>query len=108
MEELGISLNLPLEANEIFDTTGRWGKERVGQRRPVVLGCDLREGRHGRTGFDAPGFTFVGPKGFSFRQGEVWGLHTAWSGNHRTWAEKSIGGQQIIAGWKCSCPVKSH
>lgn len=104
LEELGISLNLPLEANEIFDTTGRWGKERTAQRRPVVLGCDLREGRHGRTGFDAPGFTFVGPKGFSFRQGEVWGLHTAWSGNHRTWVEKSIGGQQIIAGSEVLMP----
>jgi alpha-galactosidase len=96
LEELGVALAVPLEANEIFDTTGRWGKERTPQRRPVVLGCDLRELRHGRTGFDAPGFTFVGRKGFSFSSGEVWGLHAAWSGNHRVWVEKLISGQQVI------------
>lgn len=96
LEELGVALAVPLEANEIFDTTGRWGKERTPQCRPVVLGCDLRELRHGRTGFDAPGFTFVGRKGFSFRSGEVWGLHAAWSGNHRVWVEKLISGQQVI------------
>ena len=96
LDEFGIAMPVPLEANEIFDTTGRWGKERIPQRRPVTLGCDLRELRHGRTGFDAPGFTFAGRQGFSFRIGEVWGLHTAWSGNHRVWVEKLISGQQVI------------
>ncbi|MDO5048552.1 MAG: alpha-galactosidase [Actinomycetaceae bacterium] len=96
LNELGVALPMPLEANEILDTSGRWGKERVPQRRPVVLGCDLREGRHGRTGFDAPGFTFVGSKGFSFEAGEVWGLHNAWSGNHRVWVERMISGQQVV------------
>lgn len=104
LEELGIALPLPLEANEILDTSGRWGKERVPQRRAVVLGCDMREGRHGRTGFDAPGFTFVGRQGFSFANDEVWGLHTAFSGNHRTWVEKLPSGNQVIGGSELLLP----
>ncbi len=98
LQELGVALPLPLEANEILDTTGRWGKERQAQRRPVVIGCDLRENRRGRTGPDASGITYVGPQGFSFREGEVWGFHPAFSGNQRTWVEKTNAGEQVIAG----------
>ncbi|MDO5720134.1 MAG: alpha-galactosidase [Actinomycetaceae bacterium] len=104
LEELGFALPIPFEANEILDTSGRWGKERVAQRRPIVLGCDMREGRHGRTGFDAPGFTFVGRQGFSFAHDEVWGLHTAFSGNHRSWVEKLPSGDQVIGGSELLLP----
>lgn len=104
LDELGLVFPLPLEANQILDTTGRWGKERHPQRRPVTLGTDLRESRHGRTGFDAPGVTFVGAEGFSFASGEVWGLHTAYSGNHRTWVEKLPTGQQVFGGSELLLP----
>ncbi|MDO5677913.1 MAG: alpha-galactosidase [Propionibacteriaceae bacterium] len=104
LHELGIALPVPLEANEILDATGRWGKEKHAQRRPVSLTCDLRENRRGRTGSDAPGMTFVGPRGFSFRHGEIWGFHTAFSGNHRTWVEKLPSGEQVIGGSEVLLP----
>lgn len=104
LEELGFALPVPLQANELLDTTGRWGRERSPQRRPISFGCDLREGRHGRTGFDAPGMSFVGKSGFGFRSGEIWGLHTAFSGNHRTWVEKMPTGEQVIGGSELLLP----
>lgn len=104
LEELGMTLPLPLEADEILDAAGRWGKERSAQRRPVVIGADLREGRRGRTGQDAPGMTFVGPAGFDFQDGEIWGWHTALSGNHRTWVEKLNTGEEVIGGSEVLLP----
>lgn len=96
LEELGVTFPVPLSADEILNRTGRWGRERVEQRQKVALGCNLKEGRHGRTGFDAPDMTFVGRSGFNFREGQVWGLHTAFSGNHRTWVEKLPSGVQVL------------
>ncbi|XCB30235.1 alpha-galactosidase [Arcanobacterium hippocoleae] len=104
LQELGVALPLPLTANEILDTAGRWGKERTEQRTPVNIGCRMREGRHGRTGFDAPGFTFVGEKGFDYQKGEIWGLHNAWSGNHRVWVEKMLNGIQVIGAAEILAP----
>ncbi|MGC3954963.1 MAG: alpha-galactosidase [Propionicimonas sp.] len=104
LQELGLTLPVPLEADEILDLAGRWGNERHAQRRPVTVGCDLREGRRGRTGQDAPGMTFVGRTGFGFRDGEIWGLHTAFSGNHRTWVEKLNSGEQVMGGSELLLP----
>ena len=44
----------------------------------------------------------AGTAGFANRTGEVWGLHTAWSGNHRSLAERShyhpglLGGGELL------------
>jgi alpha-galactosidase len=104
LEELGIVLPVPLEADEVLDMSGRWGKERHPRRHRVTMGCDLREGRHGRTGFDAPDFTMVGPAGFGFRRGEIWGFHLAFSGNHRRWVEKLPSGEEAIGGSELLLP----
>lgn len=104
LEELALALPLPLAADEILDFHGRWGREREPQRLPVRAGCHLREGRHGRTGFDAPGMMFCGAHGFTFGQGRVWGLHVAHSGDHRTWVERLPTGVQVIGGGELLLP----
>ncbi|MSS84642.1 alpha-galactosidase [Actinomycetaceae bacterium WB03_NA08] len=104
LQELGIALPLPLTANEVLDMTGRWGKERHPQRQDVQVACRLRESWRGRTGFDAPDMTMVGEKGFSFQSGNIWGLHTAFSGNHRTWVQKLPSGEEIIGGSEALYP----
>ncbi len=104
LEELSLALPLPLTADEILDFHGRWGRERDPQRTPVRAGCHLREGRHGRTGFDAPGMMFCGPRGFTFERGRVWGLHVAHSGDHRTWIERMPTGVQVIGGGELLLP----
>jgi alpha-galactosidase len=68
---------------EVFDYAGRWGNEAQAQRQPLNQGTWLREQRRGRTGPDSPLLMMVGTKGFSHRDGEVWGIHLGWSGDQR-------------------------
>jgi alpha-galactosidase len=93
-----IAFPIPQNAREILDFAGHWGKERVAQRRPATAGVHLREGRKDRTGADAATLLHVGVPGFSFAEGEICGVHTAWSGNHTHYAERLFTGTQVIGG----------
>jgi alpha-galactosidase len=96
LEELGCVLPLPGAARELLDFTGRWSRERSPQRRPLDHGAWRREGRHGRTGHDAPLLLVAGTPGFGFRSGEVWGVHLGWSGDSATWAERLPDGSAVL------------
>lgn len=98
LDSLTPNLPVPLLAQEILDFNGRHLRERAPQRHPFVLGTYAREGRHGRTGADATLLLAVGTPGFSFEGGEVWGIHTGWSGNHTTYAERDSAGAAILGG----------
>ncbi|GAA1449076.1 alpha-galactosidase [Leifsonia poae] len=104
LEELSLALPVPARAGEVLDFAGRWSKERTPQRRPLTVGTHLREGRRGRTGADAALLLTVGEPGFGFASGEVWGLHVGFSGNHRHYAERSTGGEQVIGGGELFLP----
>jgi len=99
-----IAFPLPQSAQEILDFAGHWGKERVPQRQPLGVGTHLREGRKGRTGPDAATLLHVGVPGFSFADGEIWAVHTAWSGNHTHYAERVFTGVQVIGGGELLLP----
>jgi alpha-galactosidase len=66
----------------VLDLTGRWCRERSPQRSRLDQGTHLRASRRGRTGHDATLLLVTGTSGFGWRHGEVWAVHTAWSGNH--------------------------
>ncbi len=102
--ELTVALPIPPRAREILDFAGRWGKERTPQRSQLVVGIHEREGRKGRTGADAATVLSVGEPGFGFARGEVWGVHTAFSGNHRHYAERLFSGMQVIGGGELLLP----
>jgi alpha-galactosidase len=95
---------VPPTAREVLDMCGRWGKERIAQRSPLQVGIHLRENRRGRTGADAATVLHVGTPGFSFRQGEIWAVHTGWSGNHVHYAEQLSTGEQVIGGGELLLP----
>ncbi|MBB5778968.1 alpha-galactosidase [Nonomuraea jabiensis] len=97
-------LPVPDRAVELLDLTGRWSQERQPQRGPFPVGVHLREGRRGRTGADAATVLVAGTTGFGFRSGEVWAVHTAWSGNHRTWAERTGEGFRTLGGGESLLP----
>jgi alpha-galactosidase len=99
-----IAFPIPQDAQEILDFAGHWGKERVPQRRPLTVGAHVREGRKGRTGPDAATLLHVGVPGFSFADGEIWSVHTAWSGNHTHYAERLFTGAQVIGGGELLLP----
>ena len=102
----GVRLALPVpdEAEEILDFAGRHLRERSPQRSPFVVGTHLREGRRGRTGLDATVLMVAGTQGFGFRRGEVWAVHTAWSGNHATFAELGVPGVRVLGGGEVLLP----
>jgi alpha-galactosidase len=98
LDGLALALPIPSNANEILDLTGRWGRERTPQRRPFAVDAHVRDSRRGRTGSDATLVLAAGEAGFGFRRGRVWGVHVAWSGNHRTYAERLPTGEAVIGG----------
>ena len=108
VDELLIAFAVPSRAREVLDFAGRWGKERVPQRRPLDVGTTRREGRHGRTGADAAFVLHVGTPGFGFASGEVWAVHTAWSGNHVHYAERGLNGDQLLGGGALLLPTEGR
>jgi len=98
------ALPVGAHATELLDLTGRWCKERSPQRHPWVQGTHRRDGRHGRTGHDATLLIVAGAPGFGFSAGEVWGVHTAWSGNHSSYAERTPEGDCLLGGGELLAP----
>ncbi|MCM3501354.1 alpha-galactosidase [Microbacterium sp. P26] len=92
------SFPLPWEATEILDTTGRHLRERSSQRHAFAFGTHLRESRRGRPGADATLLLAAGRPGFGFETGLVHGIHVAWSGNQRVFAERLPLGEALLAG----------
>ncbi len=99
-----LTLPVPSVATELFDLAGRWGRERSPQRAPFAVGVHSRENRRGRTGPDAPLILAAGTAGFDTRQGEVWAVHVAWSGNHVTYAERLSTGFAVLGGGELLLP----
>ena len=104
LDELTVALPVPAQADELLDFAGRWSKERTPQRSTFGVGTHLRENRRGRTGADAAHVLHAGPAGFGFRDGQVWAIHTAHSGNHRHLAEKINTGRQVLGGGELLLP----
>ena len=98
VDDLVIALPVPAEATELHDLAGRWSRERTPQRRALTVGSHLRDSRRGRTGPDAATVLVAGQQSFGFRSGQVWGLHVAFSGDHRTYAERLSTGEQVLGG----------
>jgi alpha-galactosidase len=104
VEDCVLAFPVPQDAREILDLAGRWGKERVPQRRRLGVGVHLREGRKGRTGPEAATVLHLGTPGFGFASGEIWAVHTGWSGNHTHYAERLPTGEQVIGGGELLLP----
>lgn len=104
LEGLETALPVSSHATELLDFTGRWARERAPQRQAFNYGSWVRENRRGRTGHDATIGLLAGTPGFSFRDGEVWALHVAWSGNHVTYAENLVDGLPVLGGGELLLP----
>lgn len=90
VDAVNLTLPVPPAAVELLDFTGHHLRERSPQRGAFTQGLRVRENRTGRTGFDAAYLLAAGTQGFGNRGGDVWAVHTAWSGNHRTFAERTF------------------
>ena len=101
---LDVVLPLPDRATEVLDLAGLWSHERRPQRTPLSHGTWLRETRHGRPGHDSPYLMMAGRPGFGFRDGEVWAMHVAWSGDIRLFADRQGLGATLLGGGEVLAP----
>ena len=115
LDALHLTLPVPAEATELLDFTGHHLRERAPQRTAFTQGLRVRENRTGRTGYDAAYLLAAGTAGFGNRSGEVWAVHTAWSGNHRTFAERTFhsisllgSGELLLSGEVILAPGASY
>ncbi len=107
IDRLAVTLPFPERANEIMAFNGRWIKEFQRHSLKLDHGGYIQENRRGRTSHEYfPGMV-VGKAGFSEQQGEVWGLHLAWSGNHRLRADCKSDGRRQVQAEALYFPVKS-
>ncbi|MFI1953264.1 alpha-galactosidase [Streptomyces xinghaiensis] len=104
VDAVNLTLPVPAEAVELLDFTGRHLRERDPQRTPFTQGLRMRENRTGRTGYDSAYLLVAGSAGFGNRSGEVWGVHTAWSGNHRTFAERTFHAVSLLGSGELLLP----
>ena len=99
VEALDVVVPVPDTARELLDFTGRWAREKQPQRHAIADGIWMREHRRGMRALDATSMIVVGDPGFGFGDGDVLGVHIAWSGNHRYTVERlSSGAATLRAG----------
>lgn len=104
VDDVSLCFPLPAEATELLDFTGQHNYERFPQRGPLRAGIHLRENRRGRTAADSAYVMHAGVAGFGFAEGRTWAVHTAWSGNHRHYAERVYTGEQLLGGGEVLLP----
>ncbi|AZS42656.1 Alpha-galactosidase [Microbacterium oleivorans] len=104
VQALHTTLPLPWDATQILDTTGRHLRERSAQRHELTFGTHLRESRRGRPGADATLLLAAGVPGFGFERGLVHGVHLAWSGNSRVFAERTPTGESFLGAGELYLP----
>jgi alpha-galactosidase len=90
-------LPIPTHMTDIIGFTGRWTQEFGRERLARPSGTYLRENRSGRTShFSYPALLLAGGD-TSEQSGEVYGLHLAWSGNHRLRVDTLTDGRVITS-----------
>jgi alpha-galactosidase len=104
LDELVLAYPVPAEAGELLDFGGRHNRERIPQRQPFSVGAHRRDNRKGRTGADSAYLLHAGTPGFGFADGEVFAVHTAWSGNHTHFAERVFTGERVLGGGELLLP----
>lgn len=96
VNRLANSLPLPERAKELMTYYGRWVHEFQTTRQPLLQGGYQQENRRGRTSHEHYPALIAGTEHFTEMQGDVWGFHFAWSGNHRLRADVKADGRRIM------------
>ena len=96
LDALTTTLPVPAHATELVTLDGRWGREFRRRRLSWTTGSHSVENRRGRTSHDSPPVLFAASQGVGEWSGEVWGVHLAWSGNHRLLAERLDDGRRSV------------
>ncbi|MFK7920154.1 MAG: alpha-galactosidase [Ilumatobacter sp.] len=98
LDALTLTLPIAEHAAELLTFNGRWSREFQPIRRDWLDGELLVENRRGRTSHESPPLVFAGEPGFDEWDGELFGVHVAWSGNHTLFAERLPDGRRYVQG----------
>ena len=96
LDALTVTLALPGHAAELLTFSGRHTRELHPHRAPWDHGAFSAENRRGRTSHEHPSLVFAGTQSFGEWDGDVWGAHLAWSGNHVLLAERLADGRRYL------------
>ncbi len=96
LSRFAVTLPIPERAAEVMAFHGRWIREFQPHRVLLAHGGYQQENRRGRTSHEYFPALVLGPSGFSEQQGEVWGAHLGWSGNHRMRADVKTDGRRLL------------
>jgi alpha-galactosidase len=96
LHDLNIAVPLPSSASELVTYTGRWLREMRPERVSWTHGAWSVENRSGRTSHEHPPVIWACSPGAREWSGRVWGIHLAWSGNHRIAADCLPDGRRVV------------
>ena len=96
VNRLANTLPLPSRVNELMTYHGRWVHEFQTSRQPLTHGGFQQENRRGRTSHEHYPAFIAGSEHFTEQQGDVWGFHFAWSGNHRMRVDVKADGRRVM------------
>lgn len=88
VDALSVSVPFPETVGELAVFSGRWAREFQMDKFAWTHGAWTAENRSGRTSHEHPPFIWLFEDSASNDHGNVWALHTAWSGNHVVYAER--------------------
>jgi alpha-galactosidase len=91
------SLPVPGWCEDIIGFSGRWALEFQRARLSRFPGGYVRENRRGRTSHDSFPAIMLCPAATNECAGEAYGLHLAWSGNHRLRVDTLSDGQVLVS-----------
>jgi alpha-galactosidase len=96
VNRLAITLPVPERATDVLAWHGRWIREFQPHRQTLTHGGFIQENRRGRSSHEYFPAMVMGDSQFNEMQGDVWGVHLGWSGNHRLRADIKIDGRRLI------------
>jgi alpha-galactosidase len=90
-------LPVPQSMHEIIGFTGRWAYEFHRERISRFSGTYLRENRRGRTSHDSFPALILCDRQTTEANGQAYGFHLAWSGNHRLRVDSLYDGRVFVS-----------
>lgn len=96
LTKLSSTLPVSNHANELMSFHGRWSREFQTHRQRFAHGGFMQENRRGRTSHENFPGMFVGSAHFNEQNGQVWGFHLGWSGNHQLRADVKSDGRRFV------------
>jgi alpha-galactosidase len=86
----------PQDFNQLVGFEGHWAGEFQQHSLEQFFGSYVRENRRGKTSHDSYPALLLHPKTTNQAQGEAYGFHLGWSGNHKIVAEKMADGRAYV------------